>query len=33
MPYFPSKILEVFDNQNVERDFLIKLDISKVASL
>ena len=27
MPSSPSKVLEVFDNPNIERDFVIRIDI------
>ena len=33
MPSSPSKILEVFDNPNVERDFLIRIDIPEFTCL
>ena len=33
MPSSPSKILEVFDNPNVERDFVIRIDIPEFTCL
>jgi len=33
MPSSPSKIIEVFDNPNVERDFLIRIDIPEFTCL
>ena len=33
MPSLPSKILEVFDNPNVERDFVIRIDIPEFTCL
>ena len=33
MPSSPSKILEVFDNPNIERDFVIRIDISEFTCL
>ena len=33
MPSSPSKILEVFDNPNVEKDFVIRIDIPEFTCL
>ena len=33
MPSSPSKILEVFDNPNLERDFVIRIDIPEFTCL
>ena len=33
MPSSPSKILEVFDNPNIERDFVIRIDIPEFTCL
>ena len=33
MPSSPSKILEVFDNPNIERDFVIHIDIPEFTCL
>ena len=33
MPSFPSKILEVFDNPNIERDYLVRIDIPEFTCL
>ena len=33
MPSSPSKIIEVFDNPNVERDFVIRIDIPEFTCL
>ena len=33
MPNLPSKILEVFDNPNIERDFVIHIDIPEFTCL
>lgn len=33
MPSLPSKILEVFDNPNIERDFVIHIDIPEFTCL
>ena len=33
MPRSPSKILEVFDNPNIERDFVIRIDIPEFTCL
>ena len=33
MPSSPSKILEVFDNPNIERDFIIRIDIPEFTCL
>ena len=33
MPSLPSKILEVFDNPNIERDFVIRIDIPEFTCL
>ena len=33
MPNSPSKVLEVFDNPNIERDFVIRIDIPEFTCL
>ena len=33
MPSSPSKILDVFDNTNIERDFIIRIDIPEFTCL
>jgi len=33
MPSSPSKVLEVFDNPNIERDFVIRIDIPEFTCL
>ena len=33
MPSSPSKILDVFDNPNIERDFIIRIDIPEFTCL
>ena len=33
MPSLPSKILEVFDNPNIERDFVVRIDIPEFTCL
>ena len=33
MPSSPSKILEVFDNPNIEKDFVIRIDIPEFTCL
>ena len=33
MPSSPSKILEVFDNPNIDRDFVIRIDIPEFTCL
>ena len=33
MPSSPSKILEVFDNPNIQRDFVIRIDIPEFTCL
>ncbi len=33
MPSLPSKIIEIFDNPNTERDFVIQIDIPEFTCL